>query len=102
MESDILVVMEDIVIVKLALHRGTVIAEQAGLTRARAERRERGGIDRISERGAPFSISGFRRMVERATEAAGLEIKAHPHMLRYACGVATVRFPIIGVRCMRD
>ena len=42
----------------------------------------------VSERGAPFSVSGFRRMIERATEAAGLEIKAHPHMLRHACGYA--------------
>jgi type 1 fimbriae regulatory protein FimB/type 1 fimbriae regulatory protein FimE len=25
-------------------------------------------------------------MIDRATEAAGLEIKAHPHMLRHACG----------------
>jgi type 1 fimbriae regulatory protein FimB len=27
-------------------------------------------------------------MVERATGAAGLEIKAHPYMLRHACGYA--------------
>ena len=40
----------------------------------------------MSERGAPFSVSGFRRMIERATETAGLGIKAHPHMLRHACG----------------
>jgi type 1 fimbriae regulatory protein FimB/type 1 fimbriae regulatory protein FimE len=39
-----------------------------------------------SERGAPFTVSGFRRMIERATGAAGLEIKVHPHMLRHACG----------------
>jgi site-specific recombinase XerD len=42
----------------------------------------------ISERGAPFSVSGFRRMIERVTKSAGLEIKAHPHMLRHACGYA--------------
>ena len=42
----------------------------------------------VSERGAPFSVSGFRRMIERATEAAHLGIKAHPHMLRHACGYA--------------
>jgi type 1 fimbriae regulatory protein FimB/type 1 fimbriae regulatory protein FimE len=42
----------------------------------------------VSEREAPFSVSGFRRMIERVTEAAGLEIKAHPHMLRHACGYA--------------
>jgi integrase len=42
----------------------------------------------VSERGAPFSVSGFRRMIERASQEAGLEIKAHPHMLRHACGYA--------------
>jgi site-specific recombinase XerD len=42
----------------------------------------------VSERGAPLSISRFRRMIERATAAAGLEIKAHPHMLCHACGHA--------------
>ena len=42
----------------------------------------------VSERGAPFSVSGLRRMIERAAQAAGLEIKAHPHMLRHATGYA--------------
>jgi integrase len=27
-------------------------------------------------------------MIERAAAAAGLELKAHPHMLRHACGYA--------------
>jgi site-specific recombinase XerD len=27
-------------------------------------------------------------MIERATAGAGLELKAHPHMLRHACGYA--------------
>jgi type 1 fimbriae regulatory protein FimB/type 1 fimbriae regulatory protein FimE len=40
----------------------------------------------VSERRAPFSVSGFRRMIERTGQAAGLEIKAHPHMLRHATG----------------
>jgi site-specific recombinase XerD len=40
----------------------------------------------VSERGAPFSTAGFARMLEWAAETAGLEIKAHPHMLRHACG----------------
>jgi integrase len=42
----------------------------------------------VSERGAPFSTAGFARMLERAAQAAKLEIKAHPHMLRHACGFA--------------
>lgn len=41
-----------------------------------------------SERGSPFTTAGFARMVERAGEAAGLGFKAHPHMLRHACGFA--------------
>ncbi len=42
----------------------------------------------VSERGAPFTTAGFARMVERAAKAAGLALKAHPHMLRHACGFA--------------
>ena len=40
----------------------------------------------VSERGAPFSTAGFARMLERVAEAARVEIKVHPHMLRHACG----------------
>ena len=39
-----------------------------------------------SERGTPFSTAGFARMVERAGGEAKLPFKAHPHMLRHACG----------------
>jgi type 1 fimbriae regulatory protein FimB/type 1 fimbriae regulatory protein FimE len=39
-----------------------------------------------SERGAPFTTAGFARMVERAGEVAKFGFKAHPHMLRHACG----------------
>jgi site-specific recombinase XerD len=41
-----------------------------------------------SERGSPFTTAGFARMVERAGMAAELGFKAHPHMLRHACGFA--------------
>jgi integrase len=41
-----------------------------------------------SERGGPFTTAGFARMVERAGSEAGLGFKAHPHMLRHACGYA--------------
>jgi type 1 fimbriae regulatory protein FimB/type 1 fimbriae regulatory protein FimE len=41
-----------------------------------------------SERGSPFTTAGFARLVERAGAAAGLGFKAHPHMLRHACGFA--------------
>ena len=41
-----------------------------------------------SERGSPFTTSGFARMVERAGVEAKLGFPAHPHMLRHACGFA--------------
>ncbi len=40
----------------------------------------------VSERGTPFTTAGFARMIERAAVGAGIELKAHPHMLRHACG----------------
>ena len=40
----------------------------------------------VSERGSPFSASGFTKLVERAGEAVGLAFKAPPHMLRHARG----------------
>jgi integrase len=41
-----------------------------------------------SERAAPFTTAGFARMVERVGVEAKLGFKAHPHMLRHACGYA--------------
>jgi len=41
-----------------------------------------------SERGAPFTTAGFARMVERPGKEAKFTFKAHPHMLRHACGYA--------------
>jgi site-specific recombinase XerD len=40
----------------------------------------------ISERGAPFSRRGFQAILERAGQAAGFDMKIHPHMLRHARG----------------
>jgi len=41
----------------------------------------------VSERATPFTTAGFARMIERvARRGLGLELKAHPHMLRHACG----------------
>jgi integrase len=39
-----------------------------------------------SERGAPFSTAGWRKMVARLGVAAGFDVPVHPHMLRHACG----------------
>lgn len=40
----------------------------------------------ISERGAPMSAEGFRKLVMRAGQGAGIPFSVHPHMLRHACG----------------
>jgi integrase len=42
----------------------------------------------VSERNAPFTVSGFAKLVERAGVEAKLPFKCHPHMLRHACGFA--------------
>jgi integrase len=39
-----------------------------------------------SERGAPFTTAGFRKMIARLGAAAGIGFPVHPHMLRHACG----------------
>jgi type 1 fimbriae regulatory protein FimB/type 1 fimbriae regulatory protein FimE len=40
----------------------------------------------VSERGAPFSIAGVAKLIERAGIEAKMPFKVHPHMLRHACG----------------
>ena len=42
----------------------------------------------VSERGAPFSVAGLQKLVERAGVEAKLPFKIHPHMLRHATGFA--------------
>jgi integrase len=37
----------------------------------------------VSERGAPFSVAGLQKMVERAGTEAKMPFKVHPHMLRH-------------------
>jgi len=39
-----------------------------------------------SERGAPFTPAGFRKLVARLGVAAKFKFPVHPHMLRHACG----------------
>ena len=39
-----------------------------------------------SERGSPFTTSGFRKMLARLGEVANLGFPIHPHMLRHATG----------------
>jgi len=40
----------------------------------------------VNERGTPVTVSNFAKLMTKARAVAGLEIKAHPHMLRHACG----------------
>ena len=40
----------------------------------------------VTERGAPFTVAGLQKLVERAGIAAKMPFKVHPHMLRHATG----------------
>ena len=60
--------------------------ELRALRRLQREQEPKSPFVFTSERGAPFSPAGFARMIERAGIGAKLGFKAHPHMLRHACG----------------
>lgn len=62
--------------------------ELRALRRLRREQEPKSPFVFTSERGAPFTTAGFARMIERAGIEARLGFKAHPHMLRHACGYA--------------
>lgn len=62
--------------------------ELRALRRLHREQEPKSPFVFTSERGTPFSTAGFARMVERAAAEAELGFKAHPHMLRHACGYA--------------
>ena len=62
--------------------------ELRALRRLKREQEPKSAFVFTSERGAPFSTAGFARMVERAGKEAKFAFKAHPHMLRHACGYA--------------
>jgi site-specific recombinase XerD len=40
----------------------------------------------LTERQAPMSPAGFRKMITRTAEGASFPFPVHPHMLRHACG----------------
>jgi type 1 fimbriae regulatory protein FimB/type 1 fimbriae regulatory protein FimE len=40
----------------------------------------------VSERGAPFTVSGLQKLIERTGIATKIPFKVHPHMLRHATG----------------
>ena len=60
--------------------------ELRALRRLQREQEPKSPFVFTSERGTPFTTAGFARMVERASAEARLGFKAHPHMLRHACG----------------
>ncbi len=62
--------------------------ELRALRRLHREQEPKSPFVFTSERGAPFSPTGFARILERAGVEANLAFKAHPHMLRHACGYA--------------
>src|SRR6516165_6139652 len=62
--------------------------ELRALRRLQREQTPKSPFVFTSERGGPFTTAGFARIVAAATSRAGLKIKAHPHMLRHACGFA--------------
>ena len=62
--------------------------ELRALRRLQREQEPKSPFVFTSERGAPFTTAGFARMMERAGIEAGFGFKAHPHMLRHACGYA--------------
>src|ERR1700758_4038387 len=64
--------------------------ELRALRRLQREQEPKSPFVFTSERGTPFTTAGFARMVERAGAEAKLGFKAHPHMLRHACGFALV------------
>jgi integrase len=62
--------------------------ELRALRRLQREQARKSPFVFTSERGSPFTTAGFARMIERAGKVAKLSLKAHPHMLRHACGYA--------------
>ena len=60
--------------------------ELRALRRLRREQEPASPFIFTSERGAPFTPAGFRKMIARLGVAAGFGFPVHPHMLRHACG----------------
>jgi integrase len=60
--------------------------ELRALRRLQREQEPKSPFVFTSERGAPFSTAGWRKLVARLGVAAGFDVPVHPHMLRHACG----------------
>jgi integrase len=62
--------------------------ELRALRRLKREQEPESPFVFTSERGAPLSTAGFRKLVARLGVAAKMPFTIHPHMLRHACGFA--------------
>jgi integrase len=62
--------------------------EMRALRKLQREQEPKSPFVFTSERGSPFTTSGFAKLVERAGVEVKLGFKVHPHMLRHACGFA--------------
>jgi integrase len=60
--------------------------ELRALRQVQREQEPKSSFVFTSERAAPFTTAGFRKMIARLGVAAGFEVPIHPHMLRHACG----------------
>jgi integrase len=60
--------------------------ELRALRRLQREQGQPGRYVFVSERGAPMSPAGFRRMITRLGKDAKMPFPIHPHMLRHATG----------------
>ena len=53
----------------------------------------------VSERGAPFTVSGLAKLIERVGGTAKIGFKVHPHMLRHSTGFVLANRAPIRARC---
>jgi type 1 fimbriae regulatory protein FimB/type 1 fimbriae regulatory protein FimE len=63
--------------------------ELRALRQVRREWGDKAGYVFLTERDAPMSAAGFRKMLARTGDEAGLTA-VHPHQLRHGCGYALV------------
>ena len=62
--------------------------ELRALRRLQREQNPKSPFVFTSERGTPFAVGGYRKLVARLGQRAGFDYVVHPHMLRHACGYA--------------
>ena len=63
-----------------------IVGDELRALRALKREDDAGRFVFMTERGAPMSPAGFRKMIARLGELAKFSFLVHPHMLRHACG----------------